>query len=420
MGNVTILVGAQWGDEGKGKWVDILSHDSDVVVRYQGGNNAGHTLYIKGEKVVLHQIPSGIFGLDKECALAAGVVVNPSELVKEIEKVSMMIQVNPQRLWLSARAHVITPWHIFLDGKREHQSINPIGTTKRGIGPTYESKASRAGLRLGDYVKDEARMAWVSGMRSEAEAFGGHLAANSSLWKTFHEAAAVLKPYVCDAEERLRTRMDEGKKLLIEGAQGALLDINHGTFPYVTSSPTIAGGAISSIGFSPKRIGNVLGVSKAYCTRVGEGPFPTELQDDAGRHMAKVGNEFGATTGRPRRCGWLDAVALRYSQRVNGLDGIIFNKLDILTGLPEIKVATAYRHAQLGTLTEFPSDLTTLRVCEPVYTTLPGWHEDISGINSYDALPRAAREYIAFVEKVVGCKVVMVGTGVRREDAIFV
>ena len=420
MGNVTILVGAQWGDEGKGKWIDILSRESHVVVRYQGGNNAGHTLYVEGQKIVLHQIPSGIFQADKECALAAGVVINPSELVEEIAKLSGMTEVSPQRLWLSARAQVISPWHIFLDDKHEHQSLNPIGTTKRGIGPTYESKASRMGLRLGDFVKDESRKDWIHSMSSETEGFVRHSAANGEAWQAFHEAAAVLKPFVCDAEERLRVRLDQQKSLLVEGAQGTLLDINHGTYPYVTSSTTIAGGAISSIGFSPKQVGSILGVSKAYCTRVGEGPFPTELHDEAGAFMAKAGNEFGATTGRPRRCGWLDAVALRYSQRVNGLDGLILNKLDILTGLPEIKIATAYRHPELGTVTDFPCDLATLRACEPVYTSLPGWQQDIAGLTALDALPREAREYISFVEQLVGCKVVMVGTGVRREDAIFI
>jgi adenylosuccinate synthase len=412
-------VGAQWGDEGKGKWIDILSKETDAVVRYQGGNNAGHTLYINGQKTVLHQIPSGIFQPGKFCALTAGVVINPVQLVEEINKISGAAEVTPERLFLSARAHVITPWHIYLDGKRESETTTPIGTTKRGIGPTYEAKASRRGLRLCDYVDTTQRAAWIHSMCTHEPLFNSHYDKYRDEWQAFEAAAAHIQPFVGDAEEKLRKLIDQNKKLLVEGAQGALLDLNHGTYPFVTSSSTISGGAMSSIGFSPKKVESVLGVTKAYCTRVGEGPFPTELHDETGRFLAKAGNEFGATTGRPRRCGWLDAVALRYSARVNGFDGIILNKLDILTGLEQIKVATAYDHPTLGRLEDFPWDLKTLAQCSPIYETTPGWKENIAGVTQAADLPAAVHTFVALVEKSVGCKVVMIGTGVNREDAVF-
>ncbi len=419
MSNVTILVGAQWGDEGKGKWIDILGKDTKVVARYQGGNNAGHTLYVNGEKIVLHQIPSGIFQPHQTCALGAGVVVNPAQLVEEIKKVSKIATVAPDRLWLSARAHVISPWHIYLDGKKERESHNPIGTTKRGIGPTYAEKASRSGLRLGDYIQTSRRLQWIQDMTQNSVEFADVLKADTASWEAFHNAAEMLAPFVCDAESQIRQAINRGDQLLLEGAQGALLDINHGTYPYVTSSSTSAGGAFSSIGFSPRLVKQILGVGKAYTTRVGEGPFPTELKDAAGQHMASKGQEFGATTGRPRRCGWFDAVAMRYCKEVNGFDGIILNKMDILTGLPEIKIAVAYQHPKLGKLTEFPWDHEILSQCQPIYESYPGWQEDIPRSGKISDLPEAAQNYVRAVEKAVGCPVTMVGTGVNRTDALY-
>ncbi|MFW7377557.1 MAG: adenylosuccinate synthase [Oligoflexus sp.] len=419
MGNVTVLVGAQWGDEGKGKWIDILAHDVEIVARYQGGNNAGHTLYVNGQKVVLHQIPSGIFQPDKVSALSAGVVINPSELVQEINKVKPFVELVPERLWISARAHVITPWHIHLDGKREQEADQPIGTTKRGIGPTYAEKANRSGLRIGDFVDEKRRQAWVEGMRRSFPGFNDSLESQADAWQAFHQAAAVLRPFVRDAELSLRQAIKKGKKVLMEGAQGALLDINHGTYPFVTSSETAAGGAFASVGFAPRFIDKIYGVAKAYTTRVGEGPFPTELHDDYGRQLAEKGKEFGATTGRPRRCGWLDAVALRYSLDVNGFDGIILNKMDILTGFDEIKLAVAYRHPELGELKDFPWSLDILKDCEPVYQSFAGWHEEIPNSGRIADLPEAARRYIEGVEAAIEAPVTMVGTGVNRSDALF-
>ena len=416
MSQVTVLVGAQWGDEGKGKWIDILAKNVTMVARYQGGNNAGHTLYIDGNKVVLHQIPSGIFQPSHVCALTAGVVINPTEMIQEIEKVRKLAEVNPKRLWLSARSHVISPWHILRDTKRESETSKPIGTTKRGIGPTYSDKAARTGLRLGDYIVKERRQQWISGLLEQHDSFKASWESQKELWQQFEAAASLLEPFVCDAESRLRKSIGEGQKVLMEGAQGALLDIDHGTYPYVTSSATSSGGAFASLGFDPRKIESVIGVGKAYLTRVGEGPFPTELHDDSGAFLAKQGNEFGATTGRPRRCGWLDTVALRYSQSVNGFDQMILNKLDVLSGLKELKLCTQYEHPTKGKIDEFPWDHDTLKDCKPVYETLPGWSEAIPQSGVFSDLPKAAQDYIKRVEELTGCNITFVGTGVGRQD----
>ena len=416
---VTILVGAQWGDEGKGKWIDILAEQTDLVVRYQGGNNAGHTLYIRGEKFVLHQVPSGVFHPNQTSALAAGVVINPLQLLEEIDKLSGRVAINPDRLWLSGRAHVITPWHIHCDENREAQATGRIGTTKRGIGPTYSDKASRTGLRLGHYIDQDLRTAWISQMCEACPGFVAHYSGHAAVWKQFNAAAERLASYVCDAEARIRQTMQQSQRILLEGAQGTLLDLDHGTYPYVTSSGTGAGGACQSIGFSPRMVTQVLGIAKAYVTRVGEGPFPTELNDDIGALLAQKGHEFGATTGRPRRVGWLDAVALRYVRDVNGLDTLVLNKLDILTGLDEIKIATAYEHPKLGRLTELPFDTHVLAECRPVYETYAGWKQEIPASGKIADLPGAARDYIAAVENHVSLKISMVGTGPQRHEALF-
>lgn len=417
MTQVTILVGAQWGDEGKGKWIDILAADTDLVARYQGGNNAGHTLYVDGEKIVLHQIPSGIFH-NRFCALTAGVVVNPPELVKEMDKVASRVTFTPEMLWLSARASVITPWHIFIDGQREATASNPIGTTKKGIGPTYSDKINRTGLRIGEFIDAKRLDAWLDGMKANAE-FAAHMQEHAEAWQDFKNAAARLKPFVCDAELRIRQALKDKKKALMEGAQGALLDINHGTYPYVTSSNTASGGAFAGIGFSPKQVRDIIGVAKAYVTRVGGGPMPSELNDEIGALIAKRGNEFGATTGRARRCGWLDGVALKYAVEMNGCTAVILNKIDILTGLNEIKMAVAYNHPTLGRITDFPWDTQVLAECTPEYISFPGWEEDMPTSGRIADLPKAALNYIRAVEEYIGCPITMVGTGVGRKDALF-
>lgn len=430
---VTILVGAQWGDEGKGKWIDILAQQMDVVVRYQGGNNAGHTLYIEGEKIVLHQIPSGIFHPSQACGISAGVVVNPPELVKELQKVTARsAPVGPDRFWISARSHVITPWHIHLDGLREKGSKNPIGTTKRGIGPTYADKAYRVGLRMGHFIDSSKRSEWLTRMiegdgefkryyecHPETLASPDEAETRRKLWKDFFAASEPLAPYVCDAESKIRKSIRSGKKVLVEGAQGTLLDIDHGTYPYVTASNTGTGGAVASIGIAPRSVGLVIGVAKGYVTRVGEGPFPTELKDDTGRFIAQKGQEFGATTGRPRRVGWLDAVALRYVVEASGLDHVILNKLDVLTGLTELKIAVAYQHPTLGRLEELPWDTGALAQCVPIYESFPGWSDPLPHGGHFEDLPPQTRAYIRAVERLVGTKVSMVGTGPQRDHAVF-
>lgn len=418
MANVTLVLGAQWGDEGKGKWVDILAKDVDVIVRFQGGDNAGHTLFIDGKKTVLHLIPSGIFHPSKACALAAGVVINPIKLQQEMNKLEGLADVSPNRFWLSARAHIITPWHVFQDEQQEAKRSIPIGTTKRGIGPTYMGKSARQGLRLGAYVDADKRQAWINGMQADPE-FRQCWEERQEQWEQFVRAADGLKPFVTDTEHRVRQAIKQGQSLLLEGAQGSLLDIDHGTYPYVTSSSTIAGGAVASLGIAPKSINRVLGVSKAYVTRVGSGPFPTEIFTPEGQEIAKRGHEFGATTNRPRRCGWLDLVALRYAVAVNGCDGVILNKLDILSGFPTLKVCVAYQHPTLGRLTEFPWDIDILAECAPVYQDCQGWLQDISGIRDPRKLPAELHRYVETIASQIGCPVVMLGNGVDRQDALM-
>ncbi len=426
MSQVSIVVGAQWGDEGKGKWVDVLAEKSDIVVRYQGGNNAGHTIWIGGTKYVLHQIPSGVFQKGLISAMAAGVVIHPAGLVSEIQKMTsaaetgngVQVKITPENLWISARAHVITPWHIHLDGARESKSSTPIGTTKRGIGPTYSEKAGRTGLRMGHYVNERTRLLWIREMSEADQLFKEHYLSNKQVWDEFHAAASHIAPFVCDAEGRLRKAISKNQKLLLEGAQGTLLDLDHGTYPFVTSSSTAAAGACSSIGLSPKSVTNVYGIAKAYVTRVGSGPFPTELHDNVGQEIAKKGNEFGATTGRPRRCGWFDAVAFRYSAAVNGFDGVIINKMDILSGFNELKICVKYKHPELGEIDDFPWDAEILAKCEPVYISLPGWSEEIPKAGMLSDLPKNAQSYLATLEKHTGTRILWVGTGPGRDDML--
>jgi adenylosuccinate synthase len=426
MGQVSIVVGAQWGDEGKGKWVDVLAEKADIVVRYQGGNNAGHTIWIDGKKYVLHQIPSGVFQKGLISAMAAGVVIHPAGLVSEIQKMqtaakedpSLSISITPDNLWISARAHVITPWHIYLDGTRESSTSVPIGTTKRGIGPTYSEKAGRTGLRMGHYVDDNARMAWVNDMNESDPNFKEHYNQNTDVWTDFHNAAKSIRSFVCDAESKLRHAINSKKRLLLEGAQGTLLDLDHGTYPFVTSSSTAAAGACSSIGLSPKAVSDVYGIAKAYVTRVGSGPFPTELHDAVGENIAKKGHEFGATTGRPRRCGWFDAVSFRYSSAVNGFDGVIINKMDILTGFEELKICVKYKHPELGDIEDFPWDADVLSKCVPVYVSLPGWHQEIPKSGTTSDLPENARKYLEAIEHYTGTKILWVGTGPGRHEML--
>jgi len=418
-----ILVGAQWGDEGKGKITDFLAERADCVVRYQGGSNAGHTIVVGDQKFQLHLVPSGILYPDTDCIIGNGVVVDPELLIQEIKDLNAR-GVSTDRLYISSRATVLMPYHRYLDAVEEDNSEQKIGTTKRGIGPAYTDKVARRGFRMVDLLYlDELKPILKKAIEQK----------NQMLEKVygkpgvdFDEALArcesyrdQLSKYVVDTSVLVNQAITDGKKVLFEGAQGTLLDIDHGTYPYVTSSYPTAGGACIGTGVGPTRISKVLGVAKAYTTRVGEGPFPTELFDDIGEHIRQKGAEFGTTTGRARRCGWLDLVILRYAARVNGLTDIALTKLDVLDELATIKVAVGYRYKGQE-INEFPESLQVLSDCEPIYVELPGWKEDTSQARLLKDLPPAARDYIDFIAKTTGVQISMVAVGPGRGETIAV
>jgi adenylosuccinate synthase len=417
--NIAVL-GAQWGDEGKGKIVDLLTPQFSIVARYQGGHNAGHTVYANGRKFVLRLLPSGILHEGITCVIGNGLVVDPQALFAEIDELAAAGIIVGDRLKISDKAHLILPYHRELDLLSEaRRGERKIGTTSRGIGPAYEDKIARRGVRVGDLANPELL----------AEAVEHNVAArNRLIADSTMDARQVLDdlgrawermaPWVDDVSVFLARARRQGRLILFEGAQGTLLDIDHGTYPYVTSSNATIGGVCTGLGVGPRAIDVVLGVAKAYTTRVGEGPLPTELTGEIGNRLRETGQEFGAVTGRPRRCGWYDAVAVRYACRVNGLDALALTKLDVLDGLPELQVCTAYRCR--GTeLTEMPGDFAQLSACEPVYETLPGWTQATRGVREYDELPREARAYIARLEEVTGVPAAIVSTGSGREETIF-
>ena len=417
--NLAIL-GAQWGDEGKGKIVDLVTPRFSIVARYQGGHNAGHTVYVNGKKFVLRLIPSGILHPGVTCVIGNGVVVDPKALLAEVDElVAAGIDIG-NRIVVSDKAHLILPYHRDLDLLSEaRRGERKIGTTSRGIGPAYEDKIARRGIRVGD-LADEAAL--EQNVRANVDA------RNRLVQDTTMDArevlaelathAARLRPWVRDISFMLSEAMNKGQAILFEGAQGTLLDIDHGTYPYVTSSNASIGGVCTGLGVPPKAIGAVLGVVKAYTTRVGEGPFPTELTGAMGTLLRDSGNEYGAVTGRPRRCGWYDAVAARYGVRINGLDALALTKLDVLDGLDTIDICTAYTCGS-RTLTEFPSDLSQLAACTPVYESMPGWKRPTKGCRTYGDLPEAARKYIARLEAVSGVRAAIVSTGSERDDTIL-
>jgi adenylosuccinate synthase len=417
------VVGVQWGDEGKGKIVDILSEKADVVVRFQGGGNAGHTVVVNGEKHVLHLIPSGI--LHKSvCVIANGVVVDLIQLLDEMEEVKRRGVKLDGRLFLSDRAHVVMPYHKFLDKYSEIASgKGKIGTTQRGIGPCYADKAARKGIRVADLYNEELFRERVLAMTAEknkilAALYGGEQLDPERILTEYKGYAQKLKPYVTDAVELVNAAIDKGKKVLFEGAQGSLLDIDFGTYPFVTSSNSDACGISAGSGVPPKKIGKILGVAKAYCTRVGEGPFPTELNDSLGEKLREVGGEYGATTGRPRRCGWFDGITSRHAVQINGIDEVAITKLDVLSGLDEIKFAVAYRNNG-ATLERMPTETNVLALCTPVYKSFKGWKEDISKVKKYEDLPKTAKIYLNFLERYLKVKVTMVSVGKDREKTIL-
>jgi adenylosuccinate synthase len=419
-----VCVGAQWGDEGKGKVVDQLACRADLVVRFQGGPNAGHTLVVDGETTILHLIPSGILQPATLNLIGPGVVVDPDVLLGEIAMLqAKSVPVGRERFRISDRAHVILPVHAALDKAREeaHHTLT-IGTTGRGIGPAYESRVARTGVRISDLLEPDTLRERLELAHYERnflleKLYGWPVTPLEEVWERAIAWGEKLAPYVDDVGVTLDAALRAGRSVLLEGAQGTLLDVDHGTYPFVTSSTTLAGGACAGAGIGPTRIDSVLGISKAYTTRVGGGPFPTEDTGPAGQHMGAVGREFGATTGRKRRCGWLDLVVLRHAVRVNGITGLALLKLDILTGLPEVKACVGYR-VDGKEIAEFPASITTLGRCEPIYRSFRGWNEAIETARSLADLPQAARDYVRWIEDALGVPVDLLGVGPERDATI--
>jgi adenylosuccinate synthase len=422
---VVVVVGAQWGDEGKGKVVDLLTEKAHVVARWGGGANAGHTLVVRGQKYVTHLIPSGILRQNVTCVLGEGMVIDPRTLVEEIRTFrSSGLLASDGDLVVAGRAHIVLPHHREIDGLREARP-EAIGSTKRGIGPTYESKASRTGVRVDDLVRPERlRKAVERNIRSVApqlEDLGAPLPDVEAVVREYRALGDEIRPFVRDASRFLHEQIRGGKNLLFEGAQGVLLDLDHGTYPYVTSSSTTAGGACAALGVGPTLVHRVLGIVKAYATRVGNGPFPTELKDEVGDRLREVGAEFGATTGRPRRCGWLDLPALRLAARLSGIEALALTKLDVLAGLDTVKLCVGYRLGQ-EVLNELPVDPEDIQAIEPIYEELPGWAPaagDGQPMTSESDLPLGARHYVERIRELLGLPFALLSLGPGREETIL-
>ena len=424
MGKFVVVLGTQWGDEGKGKVVDLLTENASAVVRFQGGHNAGHTLVINGEKTVLHLIPSGILREGVECLIGNGVVLSPEALLKEIEMLEARGVPARERLKISEACQLILPYHVALDMAREQaRGAKAIGTTGRGIGPAYEDKISRRGLRVGDLLQPEqfkAKLAEILNYHNFTlkEYFKAPTLDLETVYTQAMQMAEVIKPMIADISQRLTELRKTGKDVMLEGAQGTMLDIDHGTYPYVTSSSTTAGGACTGSGIGPRHLDYILGITKAYTTRVGSGPFPTELFDAVGKRLAEKGNEFGSTTGRPRRCGWFDAVALRRAMHINSITGLCITKLDVLDGLETVKLCTAYNLD--GQIIDVPPvDTDAFARCEPVYEEMPGWNESTFGITNFDDLPATAKAYLTRLAELVETPVDIISTGPDRDQTII-
>lgn len=415
-----VVVGTQWGDEGKGKITDFLSHHAEVVARYQGGNNAGHTIVFDGKRYKLHLIPSGIFYKEKICVIGNGMVIDPKALVEELAYLHGH-GVSTDNLRISNRAHVILPYHLKQDELEEdRKGANKIGTTKKGIGPAYMDKAARVGIRIADllekeefYTKLECNLAEKNRLFDRMYDTEGFKI--EDIFEEYYEYGQQIKKYVCDTSVVLNDALDEGRRVLFEGAQGVMLDIDQGTYPFVTSSNPIAGGVTIGSGVGPSKIHHVVGVCKAYTSRVGDGPFPTELNDEIGHQIREVGREYGTTTGRPRRVGWFDSVVVRHARRVSGLTDLSLNSIDVLTGIPTLKICVAYKYKG-ETLQEFPASLRILSQCEPVYEELPGWTEDITGVKTLGELPANARHYVERVSQLTGIPLSMFSVGPDRNQ----
>ncbi len=420
-----VIVGTQWGDEGKGKIVDLLADVADVVVRFQGGNNAGHTMVVNGEQFISHLVPSGILQ-KKTCYIGNGVVVDPKVLIDEMEYLLCRgIDISPEKLKISALAHIIMPYHCQMDVARESlKGKNKIGTTGRGIGPCYEDKVSRQGIRLVELIDPELFRERLLAIIDEKNFYLQQYLSSSAVdfqavLDVFSQYAERLKPHVANISVELHEAIMAGKQLLFEGAQGTHLDIDHGTYPFVTSSNTVAGNACCGSGVGPKHITGVMGIVKAYTTRVGQGPFPSELFDDIGNRIQQKGAEFGATTGRKRRCGWLDMVVLNNAVRLNGLTSLAITKLDVLGGLDTLSICTGYAYKD-KILKEFPANLKMLSECRPVYETLPGWSEDISNIRCREELPKNTRNYLSRIEELTQTPIGIISVGPGRDETIVV
>jgi adenylosuccinate synthase len=416
------LIGAQWGDEGKGKTIDILAQQAEMVVRAQGGSNAGHTVVYNGQEYKLRLIPSGILYEDTDCIIGCGCVVHPGVVLKEIESLTAR-GVKMDKLRIDARANVIMPYHIAIDTLAEQsRGKNDIGTTKNGIGPCYMDKDERVGIRMRDLIDEKLfaeKLKNVLKVKNDiiVKLYGGKALDFDEIYNEYAAYAKKLAPFVCDTTVLVYNAIKSGKKVLFEGAQGTLLDIDLGTYPFVTSSHPTAGGFCIGAGVGPTLIDEVIGVAKSYITRVGKGPFPTELFDEVGDTIRNRGHEFGTVTGRPRRCGWFDTLILKFAVRVNGLTGVAINKLDTLSGLKTVKVCTAYeKDGEI--LHDFPADIADLEGCKPIYTELPGWDDDLSDCKKFEDLPENARNYILYLEKEIGCPIKMIGVGPDRNQNI--
>ncbi|MEH7546773.1 adenylosuccinate synthase [Neobacillus vireti] len=413
-----VVVGTQWGDEGKGKITDFLSENAEVIARYQGGNNAGHTIKFNGETYKLHLIPSGIFNKEKISVIGNGMVVDPKALVAELAYLHEK-GVTTDNLRISNRAHVILPYHIKLDEVEElRKGANKIGTTKKGIGPAYMDKAARVGIRIADLLDREIFEEKLEQNLEEKNRLFERIYETEGFKKEdildeYYEYGQQVKKYVCDTSVVLNDALDEGKRVLFEGAQGVMLDIDQGTYPFVTSSNPVAGGVTIGSGVGPSKITHVVGVCKAYTSRVGDGPFPTELNNEIGNRIREVGREYGTTTGRPRRVGWFDSVVVRHARRVSGLTDLSLNSIDVLTGIETLKICTAYRYKN-EVITEYPANLRILSQCEPIYEELPGWTEDITGVKSLDELPLNARHYVERVTQLTGVPLTTFSVGPDR------
>ena len=423
MSNVAII-GAQWGDEGKGKIVDLFTHDADIIVRFQGGNNAGHTLVVNGKKTILHLVPSGALHPNKLCVIGNGVVVDPEILIEEIDALKAQGHLqSDEQLRISEQAHVIMPYHKAIDLARERlRGKGKIGTTGSGIGPAYEDKVARVGIRFIDLLEEDTFREKLERNIEEKNFYLKAILQEKALdFNEMHDSYGryreKLEGYVTNTGLLLDQRIRAGKRVLFEGAQGTLLDVDHGTYPYVTSSSTITGGACSGSGVGPQHIQQVIGISKAYTTRVGSGPFPTELDGPDGETLRREGAEFGATTGRSRRCGWFDAVSVRHAVRMNGLTGVALTKLDVLTGFKKIPICTAYRYNG-QTVSEFPASSKVMAAAQPIYEEMDGWTERLDDVRKFSDLPATAQKYVRRIEAVIGTEIILVSVGPGREQTI--